>query len=258
MLELAFAVLLFTTVGPATEYERVLVPLHLPRPQDGALDTRWRTELTVRNMGEVPATIFQSACVYDCSCVPITCKGGEPTAPRASFEGPLASDEPGIPAVLLHLERETSDEVAMSLRLRELTRIDHAGVEIPIVREDETYTGPFAIVGIPTRPDFRHHLRIYATSAPAGSAQVRITATREIDGTRFYDRVHGIGGSLPAPDDLDAATPGYLFLTIPTPGSLSESRFVVEVTPLTPGVRLWGMVSITHNDSQLVTIVSPQ
>ena len=65
-------------------------------------------------------------------------------------------------------------------------------------------------------------------------------------------------GTIPVAEDPGAAYPGYLFLPIAAPRGLSETTFVLHVTPLTPGITMWGMVSVTHNESQLVTIMTPQ
>ncbi|HEX8152273.1 MAG TPA: hypothetical protein VF698_04060, partial [Thermoanaerobaculia bacterium] len=39
--------------------------------------------------------------------------------------------------------------------------------------------------------------------------------------------------------------------------ALSPSALRLEIEPLTPGSRYWAFVSVTNNDTQLVTVVTP-
>jgi len=32
----------------------------------------------------------------------------------------------------------------------------------------------------------------------------------------------------------------------------------VEIAPLTPGLRIWALLSVTNNDTQQVTIITPK
>jgi len=67
-----------------------------------------------------------------------------------------------------------------------------------------------------------------------------------------------IGLRPPAPGDT-GRSPGYAEI-----GDLSQiaplgnaSRLAVEVEPLTPGLRIWSFVSVTNNETEHVTIITP-
>jgi hypothetical protein len=38
----------------------------------------------------------------------------------------------------------------------------------------------------------------------------------------------------------------------------SVPRFHIKITPVTPGIRFWAFATITNNETQLITTVSPQ
>src|SRR5687768_520758 len=104
MLKLALATLLLSSIGPASSYERVLIPLYLPDPQPGAQDTRWKTFLTIRNTGNEDVMIFQGGCEADCSCIVLVpCSPPQPTPPGHRFTGPLHGNDPLVPAILMYV-----------------------------------------------------------------------------------------------------------------------------------------------------------
>jgi hypothetical protein len=53
-------------------------------------------------------------------------------------------------------------------------------------------------------------------------------------------------------------TPGYADLGLWSVAEIADgSRLRIEVLPETAGAKLWGMVSVTNNDTQHVTIIAP-
>lgn len=258
--------LVFCGGAESQTFERVLLPLYVPHPLIGAYGSRWVTEFAAWNVGQRPATIFQSACVHDCSCVVGPgCVPGRDTPPGEKFVGPIEpNDSFGIiPAVFLYVPHDTSTDVSMQLRARELSREDHAGVEIPVVRDDDLFEGMLWLVDVPSRPDFRHHLRVYFVSSPHGSGQVRLRVFRddtpEMIGEHVLTALPPLfEGQVPPAEDLNASAPGYASWAVPESMKTGASRLRLSIEPLTAGLRFWAMVSITHDSSQHVTLVTPQ
>ena len=141
------------------------------------------------------------------------------------------------------------------------------------MRERDLRTGTLNLFDIPLLPAFRQLLRVYDVAAREGAA-VRV---------RFY-RVDPSALSpsevflefRPKPDKLLAervvplvteqrlnapqADLGYTELG--NVGSMLElqgvDRIRIEVTPLTAGMRFWAFVSVTNDETQHVTVISPQ
>src|SRR5688500_10230727 len=67
-------------------YEQVLLPIIVDRP--GAHGSHWRSELEIRNAGDVPVQLFQAECVFFCDCPGFigACTFGLPTLPHTHAE----------------------------------------------------------------------------------------------------------------------------------------------------------------------------
>jgi hypothetical protein len=133
------------------------------------------------------------------------------------------------------------------------------GTELPVIRPDELLHGRNAqLFNIPlTKQNFRVMLRIYD-----------VTYSTSRFGVYFYPNE---GGAL-------AVYNAGLTASSPQTGSFrSEAAYVefdvsallqlhrvwpdalrIRIEPLTPGSRYWAFASITNNETQLVTLVTPQ
>jgi hypothetical protein len=255
-----------TEPARAQPYERFLFPLAIVE-HPGAYGTAWTTEAVVRNEGTTPVVIFHSECAYRCSapCVILMCFAGSPTPPGAPFSEGVDRGEigsVGIPATLLSVERSKADQVSTSLRLIEVSkRTVEYGVEIPVVRERNLYTGTLSLPSVPVPPphEGRTHLRIYGVESPADPVTLRVRAFA--GDTVVWDETVWLLVPLdfhetPRPGEYNEGQPSYRLL--PVPSAISEHSTVrVQIDPLTPGLKFWAMASVTSNETQHVTIVSP-
>ena len=264
----ALVVLLVAPAGvlAAESFERILFPLIISQ-HPGAYGTTWSTVVAVRNEGITPIEMFTSECYYRCSgsCVITMCTPGSPTPPRSSFTASLDRGEVGavpIPATLLYVERGKADMVSASLRLLEESRgtVEY-GVEIPIVRERELHTSALFLpsVPLPKAGEGRTHLRIFGVESPSDPVVVGIRAWLG-DQLVWEDVVELlrpiVTGATPRPGIHDEPQPSYRLVEIPA--SIAGGETIrVEVEPLTHGLAFWAMASVTSNDTQHVTIVSP-
>lgn len=177
---------------------------------------------------------------------------------------------PANVGAFIYVNRPRAHELAVQLRVRDLSRqAESWGTEVPVVRDREMLTATAHLLDIPVRSDFRSHLRVYGASSPSGLGDVRVRFYANNDMTPLEERIltlvqAGIGTDLP-PSSLPAdherpAVLAYAELAdlakLLTPGF--GDSFRLEITPLTPGLKYWAMVSVTNNVTQHVTLITPQ
>jgi hypothetical protein len=235
---------------PEEAYERVLVPI-FTAPVTGANGSDFRSSLSLLNASQSIVTVYGPS--YRCQ---ILC----PTPPVPSVElGPrefaderaLAST--GAPGLFVYLPRPRRDDVVMQLRAFDISReTTNFGTEIPIVREDEMLLTPITLLGVPTDARFRNTLRIYASHGAnvsiriEGSGGIMIERTIALrPGVNIFDPAYAMFTDFPT----DA---GELRVTVAL-----EPDFTLPPPPPTPQV-LWAFISVTNNDTQHITVISPQ
>lgn len=136
--------------------------------------------------------------------------------------------------------------VAASSRIRDLSRTSQtAGTEIPVVHENDFGNG-LRLINIPTGKNFRALLRVWTSGEPPAGDQFFLN----------FDQIATIvamhGALVPVQGGLRYGTfdiTPFLFF--------GDGRLDLSAGVATIGTRMWGMVSITNNDTQQVTIVSP-
>ena len=154
---------------------------------------------------------------------------------------------------LLYAIRGTTETVDYSSRIHDISRQSSTvGAEVPIVRERD-FRGQLRFVNVPVDGRFRTTLRMWSLGdfpeyhVLIGSDSTPVTPlyTARIPGTAMWF------GSI----DL---TPMLLQLkTSPVNVTVYPSGFGSKFLPLF-APPIWGMLSITNNASQQVTIISPQ
>jgi hypothetical protein len=256
-----------------SDFEMVLIPVYLDQARPGALGSVWRSELVVRNEGADPVDVFQTECAHFCTCNPrpTTCAGGHPLAPGtlfSSFNSVLVSDgfSPANPGIFLFLRKPGASNVALNLRVRDLSRSsESAGTEIPVVRQRDMLTATAHLLNIPTDARFRQHLRIYGMSSPSGGADVRVRISALDSSATLAEQTL----SLRSAERQSSIPTGPAFISFPAYGEISaltstfpqiqaSARVRIEVEPMTPGLVFWTFVSVTNNETQQVTTVTPQ
>jgi hypothetical protein len=263
-------ILLITTsvmAAPGDRFERLLFPVVLV-DHPGAYGTIWNTEYTVRNEGDVAVEIFTSECMFRCDmsrCIFVACFRREATPARSTFPNlyDLTRNEAGHvgnPGTLLYVEALHAHNVFASLRLVESTgRANEHGVEIPVVRESELYETFLLLPHVPMPSSARTHLRLYVVESPTGAAKLRVrTYAAEGEDVLFERTVEWRAGGVPRKGDYDENVPGYSFVDLSAELSDSPEAVRVRVDSLTEGGKFWAMASVTSNQSQQVTLVTPQ
>lgn len=251
----------FTFIDAAeAQYVRVLLPVWLKDTVPGAQGTRWRTDFWLRNNGRDGARIAAWNCPAGHACPPVFPLTYNLLPDHSLHNSPDFSTEPrNNPSQLLYVANEDAADVAMSLRVADISRGSlNAGTDVPVIREDELLAGTAHLFEVPIGDKaFRVLLRVYELTHTSSAFLVRLYAQSE-------DPSPVIGTYL-----VTAVTPqSGLFRTEAAYGQLQLSDLVdtgtlssgvrVEIEPLTAGSRYWAFASLTNNETQLITLVTPQ
>lgn len=214
-------------------FERVLVPVIYNGP--GALGSNWVTELSLRNNND---TIVQ----------PWHPIGGSSAIAPASVLRFGSGNVPG--GLFLVVPRAAGGAMSFHGAVRDTSRSDREwGTEIPIVREKD-FQQSVDLLDIPTDPRFRTMLRVYSLAPlPNAAAGVNIYSLADGKNLRsFFWPLSSCADAVPCADQ-----PGFGAVADLTAG-LSAERVGVRVTGFTP---IWAFVTVTNNETQHVTVVSP-
>lgn len=247
-------------------YEQYLLPVYLQSARPGAFDSQWITEFTARNEGETPVQFFQEERAFFCDCPGMigACAPGTLTQPHTQMRTSLQGDlNPANRGVFVYVSKNAT--TAFQLRVRDISRTSESwGTELPVVHSTDFRSSAIHLLDVPVRENYRQHLRIYGASSPSGTANVRARLYSSDGNDVLAERVLSLAP--PHPDDrLQAessrpARPAYAEIT-PLSSMLNAAgpeTVRVEITPLTPGIRFWGFIAITNNETQHVTLVTPQ
>jgi hypothetical protein len=228
----------FRYVGdPATSgYERILVPLLSP-PIHGANGSEFHTDLRLINRSSQRMTVFG-----------LQDTDGENTIPAGGELEPSDIVANGAPGRFLYIADSLSDDLWSHLRAYDTSRsAENFGTEIPIVSEAEFVSGPEVVLGgVPTDPRFRNTLRIYSTEAmdvtvtwsgpgvPAGIVPIDVPVHLQAGANEFI--------------------PAYAMFT-----GFPVSQGIIRVGILVPegAPKIWPMITVTNNDTQLMTTITP-
>ena len=240
--------------------EQVLLPL-LMSERPGAFGSRWRTYLTIRNG-------FSSAATVSPYGLTIPPEG----VVRDPAEIMPPSTDP-VPARMLWVRRDSDDILGIELRAQDVSRQGATwGVEIPVVRERQFRVSALSLLDIPTAPEFRVALRIYGLDRFDQSGSARHT---------FFVRAFDLATNVllaerhviaevvePLATPPRPVTRPAIFQMFDVVAAIPEvtaaDRIRIEVVPSSispvfpaPVSLFWAFVSVTHNDTQTVTLVTP-
>lgn len=249
---------------PATEdFEPVLLPIALV-DTPGALGSLWRTHFTFYNAGDEPLVgmgAFDLAYPFYSGCFFPICPEPDTIAPRASAR--LFIQQPGgPPGVLLWIRKDRIAGVAFELRVQDISRQATTwGTEVPVVRTGDLHSSTLRLVNVPLDARFRQALRLYDLSASTSPAVLVRFIDADVDRV-LHEAVIPLT-TLPSLDDLYRGFrlfPAYADIgnVADLPQLADSARVHIEVEPLAPDMRFWAFVSVTNNETQHVTLVTPQ
>ena len=239
------------------DFVKVMVPVGKTR-QTGAFDTIWRLDSWVFNSSEQRITISHGRPVC-----PIMCAGGRPSVPPRRLD-PLELI-PNVGSItpngfFVYFPRAHEKDLTFHVRMvLETQDGDVPSVEVPIVHERDFRTAPIVLIEVPNSAERRVMLRVYeSTGGPRTVARIRVFASSgiEILSERVVSLSRGtVGGDefpmysgvaqMPLSDLIDLST--------------APEQLRIEVTGESPeDLPIWAFASITENDTQHVTLITPQ
>lgn len=222
----------------------------------GALGSQWETEISLRNDNNHVLTPFWShfgtRCNPPCDARP---------RPRSTL---IIRDLNIPPGFVEHFSRQDMPSLAFGTLIRDRSRQAEAlGTEIPVVRERDLFDRKFHLLNVPTDPRFRVALRLYdlegglVVTPEQGRPRTITVRFQTMDSDDTIAALHV--PLLPTVAYTPAfAIIGDLVATVPELAGKGPLR--IEIDPdVAPGQRtVWGFVSVTNNETQHVTVISPQ
>lgn len=245
----------FQFIGGAPDaYERILVPV-FTAPVHGAFGSEFRTQLRLRHNGLRSSVlpVFGFTEPPFCTCIPrpqVETPLLLSPDPREADETPSPVHHPSRPGLFLYTPRVEPAALAMNLRVFDVSRDDrNFGTEIPVVRDRDFFVDRITLLGIPTDPRFRNTLRIYSTEAQTLTVTIdnEIRTVTLTPGNNIYEPAYAVIGDFPTGTDPIRVT------IDPIAGPIGPSPLVPPPPP-----PIWAFVSVTNNDTQLITTITPQ
>lgn len=236
----------------ASDLEQILLPLVLSAPVSGAYGSIWKGEVLFFNASseEVPVS------APNCNPFVLTpCPPPLRLLPQ-STQAPTLYPLPG-PAggVLIYVPRRNIHDVDISLRVQDISRQAQTwGIAIPVVRSTD-YQSVARLNGIPTDSRFRTTLRVYDYGGSSGSPiTVRIfdpSSAQPLVDTRLELRAAQDPQTYPGYLQIDGLTDVF-------PAIRGHEVVRVEVASASiPPRPLWAFLSVTNNETQHVTLITP-
>lgn len=262
-------------------YERVLIPVLLGEPVAGAFGSQWTTDLVIRNESDEYVWIIQSApsgCVASC----------QPTAPPHTLlrQSLVVTQNPNPLGNFLYIGRPGQGKVSLGLRVQDVSRQASTwGTAVPIVQEKDVFTGKLQLLNVPINGNFRAAIRVYDFDTSTSNPTAVRMRVYEMCGVGPFDNTvafpcnpapplvdtviplqpSGQNASLTYPSypgvafvaDLTSAYPPLAQLAPRPSDPTGIARVRIDLDPVTPGLRIWAFASVTHNETQHVTVITP-
>ncbi len=237
--------------GPEN-YTQYLLPLYVHNVP-GAFGSLWSSEWTAYNSSSALLQIL----------------GGEPMIladpPIPYLPGGVTARmhaEPMRHGLFIYVPNPLVGSTFMSLRIRDVSEdATSYGAELPIVPTRE-FANTFTLIDIPNEPRYRATLRVYGASDSPQTVRVSIFDPDRVEAVKtFTVQLEGILHIVadPFPKDpayaqIDLLTDDIRFLRKPL--RIEVDNMGANVSPPPPAI--WAFVSITNNETNQVTTITPQ
>jgi len=217
---------------------RLLVPV-LVSNLPGAMGSVWQTDMWITNVSSQPIVYGINPCNQACCCAEINTIGPQSTKryaenrPQGRYFG-------------------AADSIQLEVRLRDLARnASSAGVNLPVVREDEFRADELSLIAVPRDPRFRVLVRFYMLDKALPLSVEQIDASGKV---LQSDQVQ----LNPPAGELAYLAPSYGQLSL-DPGTQEAAEPVrIRVKAIYPSTYFWVFASVTNNDTSEVTLILPQ
>lgn len=236
---------------PSTAFDPILFPI-FTGPVKGQFDSEFHTRARVWNQD-----LFNPVSLYgiDTNCYLFT-PTHDPLMPfylqQSGQEQVLLPDCSTSIGRLFWVPKGT-DTLAANLRVTDVTRqATSHGVEIPVVHRDDFSEERISLLGVPIDARFRNTLRIYSLAR----GEVLINLQIGDEGRQVW---------LPAAQSwFEPAVLTYTDFPLPEdlPAGQSTIRVVVDAPRgpggvNVPGTPIWAFITVTNNETQQITTITP-
>jgi hypothetical protein len=244
----------------AQDFIRYLLPVSTDNVP-GALGSSWISQFTIHNPRDQALTIVGDVCDPPIILQP-ACNNMQTIPPSTSRPVSVHRGSLGDGAFLYVPKNPNYGPTPMTLRVRDLSKnASNFGTEVPIAR-DEDFVQVLIITDVPTDPKFRATLRVYNYSEAPRDLRMRVYT---LDGqTPIEERTVSLLGIVTLIFNPTPLHPAYAELDPLTPAvRAAGTRVRIEVEDPTrvivspPPPPIWGLVSITNNETQQVTTITP-
>jgi len=264
-LSLIVTLLIATAAQAETHTFRFLLPIYMEQTVNGAYGSMWESTFAMRNTRETPYLIQW------CSTDPTKNEGCplnlfpdeslEPGETQTALPQRYPKPENSNAGALVYMNSEAphpddGSGIALQLRVRDLSRnASSAGTEIPVVRESAFRTSTLHLLAIPTDSRFRLLLRVYEVNATHAEFALRVYD--DSTGEQVDERILTL---MAPPQGTPHFQPAYAQVSDLASHSelTSGGTLRIEIQPLTAGSAFWAFISITNNDTQEFTVITPQ
>lgn len=226
-------------------YERVLVPILYDGP--GAYGSQWLTETQMFN-----------ASGREVRFLPDVSRPLTSLAPGAETSLSLFGQRPS--GLVLFVPR--GEALHFGSIVRDVSRdAEDFGTEVPVARERDTDSTLY-LPNVPFDSRYRLQLRIYDIDGRSGGVAVRggrlgPAGTQKTDWVSLQIKGPCEEGSVPT---CNSNQPAYVSIDLTEELALlaGSGRQPVWIEPSFDSRRLWAFVTVTNNETQRVTVISPQ
>jgi len=254
-----------TVLAKESPTETVLIPI-VAKDVPGAYGSLWSPHLWVRNGGD--QTLSFESDLYDVvfDCVGIPCLQPAPISPgesREIFPDTTLFGVQFTPNRLLYLRRELSDKVQFELRVQDSSRaLSTWGTEIPVVRESDQLIGSAVFLVVPIKEHFRQSLRVYSAVRPTPACEVVDIQVFQMESgatlVTFPATLTDETGTGCEPPSLFPNSVEIHNLQDMLQGKPHGGLVGIVVTPRTPSLGFWAMITVTNDETQHITLISPR
>jgi hypothetical protein len=225
--------------GADADFERVMFPLNYDGP--GAHGAEWRTRITVRN--DAPVETWTEPSLK----APFLSPGERATFPTEARDG----------GAFLYVPRGLEPDLVYASHIFDASRMQSTiGTEMPVVRAEDT-SHEIKLLNVRVGEGYRSLLRIYDFDATP-MRDVNVVIARAEPPVVFRRVTLGPGIVCLVPPCRQPA-PTFATLDLSAiPELQGETAVDVTISALANDARLWAFVSVTNNETQQVTLWTPQ
>jgi hypothetical protein len=233
------------------ELERILLPVAASGPGPNA--ARFETEVSITNASEETVPVTGAAVPQGLLISPLPIPALPPHT-TGRFTDQLFN-LPGHAGAFLYVPARLARDVITKVRVHDTSRdASTYGVEIPAV-SDLDFAAAVRLTGIPTDARFRSTLRVYAYDA-SNFGPVTLRVRDDADGTLLATVPVSLN-AVPSQEEIIPSSAQVSLDSIIAP-LRSHPRLRIDIADSDAIRPIWGFVSITNNQTQEITLVTPQ